>query len=61
MELVKTARVFDPKTAKDLGLIDGIMYLEEAVEKTARQSGIIKNYRVVTYRHSKSLMTIFTM
>ena len=53
MKLIKTARIFDPESAKKLGMIDGIMYLEKAVEKAARQMGILNSYRVVSYRHSK--------
>lgn len=53
MKVIKTARIFDSKAAKKLGMIDGIMYLEKAIEKAARQMGILNSYRVVAYRHSQ--------
>ncbi len=53
MKMIKTARIFDPESAKKMGMIDGIMYLEKAVEKAARQMGILNSYRVVSYRHSQ--------
>ena len=37
MKLVKTARIFDPQDAKTMGLIDGVMYLDEAIAKTAKE------------------------
>ena len=53
MKTIKTARIFDADTAKRMKMIDGVMYLEKAVEKAARQLDILNSYRVVAYRYSR--------
>jgi protease-4 len=49
---VATARVFTAGEAKDLGLVDCVGYLEDAVQKAASLAGLPKDARVVSYRRS---------
>lgn len=48
--IVSTARVFTAGEAKDLGLVDSVGYMEDAVAKAAELAGLGKNPQVVTYR-----------
>jgi protease-4 len=50
LQITATARVFTADEAKDLGLIDSIGYLDDAVAKAASLAGLPKDARVVTYR-----------
>jgi len=52
MTIVSTARVFTAAEAKDLGLIDSIGYMEDAVAKAASLAGLPAGARVVTYRRT---------
>lgn len=49
---VSTARVFTAQEAKDLGLVDSIGYMEDAVAQAAQLAGLPKDARVVSYRRS---------
>lgn len=50
LSIAATARVFSADEAKELGLIDSIGYMEDAVAKAAELAGLPKNARVVSYR-----------
>ncbi|MDR3641809.1 MAG: signal peptide peptidase SppA [Humidesulfovibrio sp.] len=50
LKLVSTARVFTAAQAKELGLIDAVGYLEDAVAKAASLAGLPADARVVSYR-----------
>jgi protease IV len=50
LRLVSTARVFTAAQAKDLGLIDSVGYLEDALAKAASLAGLPPDARVVAYR-----------
>lgn len=45
-----TARVFTAAEARDLGLIDGVGYMEDAVAEAATLAGLPPDARVVCYR-----------
>jgi len=47
---IATARVLLADEAKDLGLVDGIGYLDDAVNKAKEIAGLNKEARVVAYR-----------
>lgn len=51
---IKTARVFLADKAKELGLVDQIGYLDEAVSKAKELAGLDSDARVVTYRRHKA-------
>lgn len=48
--IASSARVFTAQEAMDLGLLDSIGYMEDAVAKAAELAGLPKDARVVTYR-----------
>ncbi len=48
--ITSSARVFTAQEAKDLGLLDSVGYMEDAVAKAAELAGLPKDARVVTYR-----------
>ncbi len=52
MAQVATARVFTAQEAKDLGLVDSVGYLEDAVKAARELAGLPADARVVTYRRS---------
>jgi len=47
---VSTARVFTAAEAKDLGLIDSVGYLDDALATARSLAGLDKDARVITYR-----------
>ncbi|MBI9077419.1 MAG: signal peptide peptidase SppA [Desulfatibacillum sp.] len=53
LEEVRTARIFVASRALELGLIDEIAYLPQAIEKAKEMAGIDKDSKVVVYRRSK--------
>ncbi len=53
MEEVKTARIFVASAAKDLGLIDDIGYLPDALKKTKEMVGLDEDAKVIVYRRTK--------
>jgi len=48
--IVASARVFTAAEAKDLGLVDSVGYLDDAVAQAASLAGLPKDARVVAYR-----------
>jgi protease-4 len=48
--IVASARVFTAEEAKDLGLIDDVGYLDDALAKAKELAGLPKDATVVTYR-----------
>jgi protease IV len=54
MEQVKTARIFLADEAKQLGLVDEVGYLKDAVAKTKTLAGLKADAKVVTYRRQES-------
>jgi signal peptide peptidase SppA, 36K type len=50
LAVVSTARVFTAAEAKDLGLVDSIGYMEDAVTEAAKLAGLPADARVVSYR-----------
>jgi len=50
LKAVSTARVFTAQEAKDLGLVDSVGYLEDALAKAANLAGLPADARVVAYR-----------
>lgn len=50
LAIVSTARVFTADEAKDLGLVDSVGYMEDAVAQAAGLAGLPKDARVVAYR-----------
>jgi protease-4 len=54
MEQVATARVFLADDAKNLGLVDQIGYLGDALDKAKALAGLPEDARVVTYRRRES-------
>jgi protease-4 len=50
LAIVSTARVFTAAEAKDLGLVDSIGYMEDAVAEAAKLAGLPADARVVSYR-----------
>ena len=50
---VASARIFLAEDAKKLGLIDGIGYLDDALEEARKISGLPENVKVVAYRRTK--------
>ncbi len=50
LKIIKSARIFTSKEAKDRGLIDEIGYLDDALAKTRSLSGLPENAKVVVYR-----------
>lgn len=48
--VVSTARVFTAAEARDLGLVDSVGYMEDAVAQAAQLAGLPKDARVVAYR-----------
>ncbi len=50
LEKVKTARVFVATEAKELGLIDGIGYMDDAIARAKNVAGMADNAALVTYR-----------
>ncbi|MDP2847073.1 MAG: signal peptide peptidase SppA [Humidesulfovibrio sp.] len=50
LTIAASARVFTAQEARDLGLIDSVGYMEDAVAKAASLAGLPEDARVVTYR-----------
>lgn len=50
LAITATARVFTADEAKDLGLVDSIGYMEDAVAQAASLAGLPRDARVVSYR-----------
>ena len=48
--IVSSARVFTAAEAKDLGLIDSVGYLDDALSQARSLAGLAKDAKVVTYR-----------
>lgn len=53
MEKITTARVFLPEKALELGLVDQIGYLDDAIAKAKEIAGLKQDARVVAYRRKK--------
>ena len=53
LEEVRTARIFVASKALELGLVDEIAYLPQAIEKAMEMAQIPLNSKVVVYRRSK--------
>jgi protease-4 len=59
LDEVATGQVFTAQQAKDLGLVDEIGFLEEAVDRAIELSGIDpQDYRVVKYKPEPTLATL---
>jgi protease-4 len=54
MEQIKTARIFLAPEAQQLGLVDDIGYLKDAVAKAKSLAGLKADAKVVTYRRQES-------
>jgi protease-4 len=52
MKKIATARVFLPEEARELGLIDGIGYLNDAVAEAKKLAGLPDDPRIIVYRRS---------
>jgi len=52
LETASTARVYLAEDAKQLGLIDAVGYLNDAIKQTQKMAGLSEDARVVTYRRS---------
>ncbi|MDQ7836321.1 MAG: signal peptide peptidase SppA [Humidesulfovibrio sp.] len=52
--IVASARVFTAAEAKDLGLIDSVGYLDDALAKAKELAGLPKDATVVTYRRREN-------
>jgi protease-4 len=50
--------IFTAEQAKQLGLIDKIGYLDDAVKEAAQVAGLSEEYRAVTYERPKSLTSL---
>ena len=53
LEAVSTARVYLAEEAKQMGLIDAVGYLNDAIKQTKALAGLPEDARVVTYRRSE--------
>lgn len=53
MEEIATARIYLAGDAEKLGLIDGIGYFSDAVEKAGELAGLSSDYRVIVYRRTE--------
>lgn len=54
LRTVATAQVFTAAQAKDLGLIDGIGYMDDALAKARDLAGLDKDAKLITYRRRSS-------
>ncbi|MEI6421901.1 MAG: signal peptide peptidase SppA [Lentisphaerota bacterium] len=52
-------RIFSGKKAFELGLVDGVGFFEDAIDKAADLAKIKNNYKVVTYKKSFSFSDFF--
>lgn len=52
MDVVKTARICLAGEAKNLGLVDQLGYMDDAVKKAAEISGSGSDSRVIAYRRN---------
>ncbi|MDY6904561.1 MAG: signal peptide peptidase SppA [Thermodesulfobacteriota bacterium] len=52
LEAIKTARIFTANEALEVGLIDEIGYLDDAITKAKCMAGLPANARVVAYRRT---------
>ncbi len=50
---VASAKIYLAEDAKRLGLIDGIGYLDDALEEARKMAGLPENVKVVAYRRTK--------
>jgi len=50
---ISTARIYLAPKALELGLIDKIGYLEDAIRKTTQLAGLSQDARIVIYRRTK--------
>jgi protease-4 len=55
MEQIKTARIFLADEAKQMGLVDAVGYLKDAVAKAKTLAGLKADAKVVTYRRTESV------
>ena len=53
LELAATARVFTAEEAKEIGLIDAVGYLSDALLQAKKLSGLPDDARVVVYRRTE--------
>jgi protease-4 len=53
-EQIASARVYLAPAAKELGLVDQIGYLSDAIDKAKELGGLGKDARVITYRRAES-------
>lgn len=53
LEEVRTARIFVASKALELGLIDEVAYLPQAIDEAKKMAGIPEDSKVVVYRRSK--------
>jgi protease-4 len=53
-------RVYNGKQAKELGLVDQLGYLEDAIDKAGELGGIKGKPRVVEYKRTPTLMDVLT-
>ena len=54
MDRIKTARVFMAAEARDMGLVDDIGYLKDALAKARSLAGLKADAKVITYRRYES-------
>ena len=64
VEQIKTTeigdgRIFSGKKAFELGLVDGVGFFEDAVDKAVELAKIKDNYKIVTYKRVFSLSDFF--
>lgn len=53
-------RVYNGKQAKELGLVDQLGYLEDAIDKAGELGGIKGKPRVIEYKRTPTLMDVLT-
>lgn len=53
-DLIATAQIFSAAKAREIGLVDQIGYLSDALAKAKNLAGLNKGARVVTYRRTRS-------
>lgn len=53
-------RVYTGRQAKDLGLVDQLGYIEDAIDKAGELGGVKGKPRVVEYRHTPTLFEVLT-
>jgi len=53
-KLIATARVFLAPEAREIGLVDQIGYIDEAIAKARELANLPENARVIVYRHGEA-------